>query len=105
MRILNGRFLGDSVGNFTYFDPQGGCSVIDYMIASEDLLSYVTYFNVMPLNEDSGDCIIRAGIKFEIPSTVIEDTTDLLTWPDSFKWDENSKTTHTTTLTNGSFDK
>ena len=47
MRILNGRFLGDSVGNFTYFDPQGGCSVIDYMIASEDLLSYVTYFKIM----------------------------------------------------------
>ena len=38
LRILNGRSLGDSVGNLTYFDALGGCRVVDYMIVSEDII-------------------------------------------------------------------
>ena len=59
LRILNGRLIGDSVGNFTYFDHLGGCSIIDYMIASEKFLDNILYFNVMPQIETSGQCVIR----------------------------------------------
>ena len=45
IRILNGRFIGDQFGNITCFN-QKGCSVVDYAIASESLLSSVKYFQV-----------------------------------------------------------
>jgi hypothetical protein len=45
--ILNGRFLGDSLGNCSYFDARGGCSVIDYTIVSEEIFHYISYFNVL----------------------------------------------------------
>ena len=41
-RIINCRLLGDSVGNFTNFDPRSGCSLIDYCIVSEDILHCIT---------------------------------------------------------------
>ena len=43
LRILNGRYIGDSLGYFTYFSPNG-CSVVDYGITSKGLLSSVKYF-------------------------------------------------------------
>jgi predicted nucleic acid-binding protein len=41
--ILNGRFLGDSLGYFTYMSNNGFSSV-DYAILSESLLPSVKYF-------------------------------------------------------------
>ena len=43
LRILNGRFLGDSLGYFTYMSNNGFSSV-DYAILSESLLPSVIYF-------------------------------------------------------------
>ena len=45
LRILNGRFFGDSQGMYTSYNYNGN-SVVDYMLASENLLSQVLYFNV-----------------------------------------------------------
>ncbi|CAG2194702.1 unnamed protein product [Mytilus edulis] len=45
LRILNGRFIGDLLGNMTFFSMKG-CSVVDYAITSESLLSSVNYFIV-----------------------------------------------------------
>ena len=45
MHIMNGRLFNDHDGNFTYFSTNGQ-SVIDYIIASPDLFSYVSYFSV-----------------------------------------------------------
>ena len=42
LRILNGRFLGDSLGYFTYMSNNGFSSV-DYAILSESLLPSVKY--------------------------------------------------------------
>jgi endonuclease/exonuclease/phosphatase family metal-dependent hydrolase len=47
-RILNGRFLRDSLGYFTYMSNNGFSSV-DYAILSESLLSSVTYFKTNDL--------------------------------------------------------
>lgn len=45
MRILNGRCLGDTLGNFTSYQPAGN-SVIDYFIVSDSLLPYINFFKV-----------------------------------------------------------
>ena len=65
--ILNSRFLGDSLGNCTYFDVRGGCSVIDYIIVSEDIFHYISYFNVLPPVETSSHCIIRMAFNINTP--------------------------------------
>ena len=36
LNILNGRTIGDLLGNYTYIGPRG-CSTVDYVLASEDI--------------------------------------------------------------------
>ena len=48
LRILNGRKLGDLLGNFTCFTPQGS-SAVDYGAVSPELFRQVPYFSVAPL--------------------------------------------------------
>lgn len=43
LRILNGRFLGDSLGYYTFMS-QNGFSSVDYAIASQSLLPSVKFF-------------------------------------------------------------
>ena len=59
MRILNGRFLGDTFGNYTCFSHSGSPSVIDYMAASVDLLPDIKTFSVNDLTEFSIHCSLR----------------------------------------------
>jgi hypothetical protein len=49
LRILNGRYLGDSLGYHTCFPPNG-CSTVDYGIVSKCLLSSVKYFCTLDLS-------------------------------------------------------
>ena len=62
MRILNGRFLGDTFGNFTCYSHSGSPSVIDYMAASVDLLPNIKSFTVEDLTEYSIHCPLRTII-------------------------------------------
>ena len=62
IRILNGRFIGDLLGNITCFN-QRGCSVIDYAIASESLLSSVTFFQVQNPTPYSDHCQLITHLK------------------------------------------
>ena len=45
LRLLNGRLIGDLLGHVTCINERG-CSVVDYAVASESLLSSVNYFIV-----------------------------------------------------------
>ncbi len=47
MRILNGRYTGDSLGFYTCF-KHNGSSTVDYIIASSNILHKVTSFRVEP---------------------------------------------------------
>ena len=49
LRILNGGIRGDSLGNFTCFNVHGQ-SVVDYVIASEEVTSHVLTFKVSTFN-------------------------------------------------------
>ncbi|CAG2226863.1 unnamed protein product [Mytilus edulis] len=62
MRILNGRAMGDSLGNFTYFCPNGR-SNIDYVIVSEDIVNSFPFLHVLPPNELSDHCIVWFSLK------------------------------------------
>lgn len=49
LRILNGRFIGDSLGYYTYMSLNG-YSTVDYAVISEGLLSSVQYFKTDTFN-------------------------------------------------------
>ena len=57
IRILNGRVMGDSLGNFTYYSSQGK-SCIDYVISSENIVHMFNFINVLPQTELSDHCIV-----------------------------------------------
>ena len=47
LRILNGRFSGDSLGRVTFHGKNGvSTSVVDYAVCEQDLLSHVANFVV-----------------------------------------------------------
>ncbi len=62
LRILNGRYIGDILGNFTCFTANGS-SVVDYAIVSEDLLSSVRHFKTDDLNYLSDHIQIECSLK------------------------------------------
>ena len=64
LRMLNGRFLGDSLGFYTFFNSNGKRTV-DYMLASFTLYHKIVYFNVDTPNELSDHCIISTGLNLE----------------------------------------
>ncbi|CAC5424351.1 unnamed protein product [Mytilus coruscus] len=54
LRILNGRYIVDIMGNFTCMTSNGS-SFVDYAIVNESLLSSVEYFKTRDFNSRTGD--------------------------------------------------
>ena len=72
IRILNGRCLGDLAGKFTCHN-QRGSSVVDYGLASENLLPCIKFFKVNKFIPDLSDhCLISLMLKINcrIPKKV-----------------------------------
>ena len=65
LRILNGRFLGDSLGYFTYMSNNGFSSV-DYAILSESLLPSVKYSKTNDFTYHSDHVQIELYLKCSI---------------------------------------
>lgn len=61
LRIVNGRFLGDSLGYFTFFNTNGK-STIDYMLVSQDLMYSINSFVVNPPSYLSDHCLIYMNL-------------------------------------------
>ena len=57
LKILNGRFLGDSLGYCTFHNSKGS-SCVDYMLASNHVFHNVLNFKVLPPTELSDHSII-----------------------------------------------
>ena len=90
MRILNVRILGDSFGKLTCQKPTGA-SVVDYMIASEELLKDIIYFHMHPFPPLFSDC--HSKISVCIKATVKHNNcvrNENNRMPDSFKWNKYS---------------
>ena len=98
LRILNGRFLGDFMGNFTCFRPQG-MSVVDYGAASPDLLCSITSFSVLqPVPVLSDHCPISVNLKVLTGVRVEEALQELSPKPDKIRWVRGLSDTYTNIL-------
>ncbi|CAC5369983.1 unnamed protein product [Mytilus coruscus] len=93
LRLLNGRFLGDSLGYYTYTSmSNSGFSTVDYAVVSESLLSSVKYFKTNDFTYLSDHVQITLYMKCSIN---IDKEIGLEEkgwhWIKSYKWTENSK--------------
>jgi exonuclease III len=80
--ILNGRFLGDSLGYQTYMSTNG-CSAVDYILANAELYQIVQYFRVSPLCHLSDHCMIETclGFKGQPIENIVDDNDDSVVHP------------------------
>jgi exonuclease III len=86
LRILNGRFLRDSLGYFTFYNSNGQ-SIVDYMIASHSIFYDIEHFIVHSPVEFSDHCLISVYMKSVIQREITP--TQNLTYTGHYKWDEN----------------
>ena len=62
LRIINGRKLGDTMGHFTCH-KWNGSSVVDYFVASREVLPYISSFRVGEFNHEISDhCMISTVV-------------------------------------------
>lgn len=87
LRILNGRFLGDSLGYFTFYNCNGQ-STVDYMLASPNIFYEIKLFQVHPPSEHSDHCMISVMIRASAQSTVLPTESETFSIPGSFVWTE-----------------
>ena len=78
LKILNGRTIGDALGNFTHLNVNKGESTIDYSICNETLYKCIEHFMVLPLNEISVHSKIVTVFKSRINTQNLE--------KDKYKW-------------------
>ena len=91
MKILNGRTLAYLYGKFTSQTPTGA-SVVDYVIASEELLKDVIYFHVHSCIPVLSDCLHSKVSVFFLNSSFMRDILHNRNtkMPDCFKWNKFS---------------
>ncbi|CAG2252555.1 unnamed protein product [Mytilus edulis] len=89
LRILNGRTPGDFTGQLTCYTPNGS-SVVDYFIASENLMENILFFKVHKfLGELSDHCQISVMLKIDCKiKNNVDDKTQIP--PSTYIWDETS---------------
>ena len=97
LSILNGRTRGDLLGRYTCYKPNGA-SVVDYAIASNGLMKYVTYFSVLPLNFYSCHCPIAFALKTKTFSVDKNYSDFLQSKPDHFIWNTEKKSLYKSLL-------
>ena len=62
LSIINGRFLGDTAGNFTCYSHSGAPSTIDYMLTTAPLCEKIRYFQVNDLSIHSIHCSLSVSL-------------------------------------------
>ena len=88
LRILNGRTIGDFTGKFTCI-TYNGCSVVDYMLVSTDLLDLVGYFDVHNFTSLSNHCIISCSLLLGF-NTQNNSKCQLDPLPNKFIWNQEA---------------
>ena len=92
LRILNGRMLGDSSGNFTCFNTHGQ-SVVDYAIVSDEVLRHIITFKVSSFNQLLSDA--HCKLSFSLLASYVDSGTyrsceSLKSMPLQYVWNSNS---------------
>ena len=91
LKILNGRMIGDSMGNCTHLNINNGSSTIDYSLCNQYLYDYVENFIVLPQNELSDHSKICTIFKTSVPNDRDLDEYNWKPLPSRFKWDPKSR--------------
>ena len=91
LRILNGRVLGDVLGHFTCYTPNGA-SVVDYVIVSEDILSQIFCFKVAEFIPTLSDthCKLEWVMSAKFVPKQTDNHTKLKPLPPNYIWSEDS---------------
>ena len=91
LRMLNGRIMGDSFGNFTCFTPNG-CSLVDYVLVSEKLLQQIPHFKVSPFipNFSDAHCKLSWILISKFQGATCSRTKSFENVPSQYFWDEKS---------------
>ena len=99
--ILNGRTVGDIIGNFTHHNNNNGLSTIDYGLCIPTFYGCVENFVVLPLTELSDHSKIITIFKSSILiPKLVEDTYKWNQLRPKFKWDNEKKEEFSKTLKN-----
>ena len=101
LKIMNGRSLGDPLGNFTYHDMNLGSSAIDYGICNQNFYDHVNNFMVLPQNELSDHCQIITELNYRAPiANPDKDNYNWIKLNKNFKWNKNHTQKFTRCLEN-----
>jgi hypothetical protein len=87
LRILNGRFLDDSLGYYSFFSSNGKSTII--ILVSTELFYDIMYFNILPPSELSDHCLINAAIKTR--SIEKEISSEMNSLPGKFIWSDEKR--------------
>ena len=85
LRICNGRKLGDILGSYTCFTPNGQ-SCVDYCLVSPRLYNNVQTFSVGQVSTLSDHCPIRAVIKVRHFTDIIHEDYNFVNSPSKIAW-------------------
>ena len=91
LRILNGRYLGDTMGNMTCFKPNGA-STVDYALANVDLIKSVNFFQTLVPTYLSDHVQIVLHLKCHIKDENHNTYYKSFKINSIFKWENVSKT-------------
>jgi exonuclease III len=81
--MLNGRYVGDILGNMTCFNSKG-CSLIDYAVASMSLLPSVEYFMVKNATYFSDHCQLVTHLNCNL--NIVDQHDDYVKHEFAFQW-------------------
>ena len=104
LRILNGRTVGDLKGAYTSFQYNGS-SVVDYCIASEQLLPVIQSLTVSSPNHISDHAFIETSLsvnKFQSCDPISDNSTNIA---QQFKWNLGSKDDYQKIMESSAFQK
>ena len=90
LRVLNGRLIGDMLGNMTCYKPNG-TSTVDYALASVDLVNSVNFFQVLDPSylSDHVQIDVYLNCNMLIPNKNLNYKPNVL--KKSYKWEHISK--------------
>ena len=89
LKILNGATIGDVMGRFTCLRYNGN-SVVDYMLASNSMLSSISFFKVLDFTDFSDHRPIKCRLKISqnIEYAVIAEK--FIDQPQGYLWDQTT---------------
>lgn len=93
LRILNGRTVGDLLGDYTCIKENGGKSVVDYNIVSKNFIDEIMHFRVGDPNEFSDHCPLELLLKCKINDNFVSsEPSSMKAAYDRFVWRVESET-------------